>query len=103
MQGVFVNNANLSGTILDHAVLGRAFLSGTNMIKASLIGADLCGANLFAARISEAKLKNAILTGTGITKERIQCLGESVQWNAGTRWGCEDDRDGRNPLNHCYY
>jgi len=103
MQGVFVNNANLSGTILDHAILGGAFLSGTNMIKASLTGADLCGANLFAARIREAKLKNAILTGTGITKERIQCLGESVQWNAGTRWGCEDDRDGRNPLNHCYY
>jgi len=103
MQGVFVNNANLSGTILDHAILGGAFLSGTNMIKASLTGADLRGANLFAARIREAKLKNAILTGTGITKDRIQRLGESVQWNAGTRWGCKDDRDGRNPLNHCYY
>jgi len=103
MRGAFVNNANLSGTILDHAVLGQAFLSGANMIKASLTGADLRGANMFAIRISEAKLKNAILTGTGITKERIQRLGESVQWNAGTKWGCENDRDGRNPLNHCYY
>jgi len=103
MQGVFINNANLSGAILDHATLNGAFLSGSNMIKTSLIGTDLGGANMFATRLCEARLKNAILTGTGITRERIHRLGEIVQWNAGTMWGCKDDCDGRNPLHYGYY
>lgn len=103
MQGVFANNANLSGAILNHAVLADAFLSGANMVKASLIGTDLRDANMFAVQLHEAKLENTILTGTGITIERIERIGEIAQWNAGTRWGNDVDCDRRNPLHHDYY
>jgi len=103
MQGVFANHVNLSGTILDHAVLAGTFLSGANMGKTSLLDADLHAANMFAVKLHEAKLKGTILTGTGITMERIQHLNERVQWDSETQWGSETDCDGRNPLHHGYY
>lgn len=103
MEGIFANHTNFSGAILDHVTLVRALLSGADMTKTSLTGADLHGANMFAVHIHEAKLEHAVLAGTGITKDRIDALGETVRWNVATRWGSNHDRDERNPLNHEYY
>lgn len=103
MEGAFANHTNFSGAILNHGTLTRAFLSGANIAKASLIHADLHGANMFAVKIHQAKLEHTVLEGTGITKDRIDALGETVQWDAGTRWGSDDDCDGRNPLDRGYY
>lgn len=103
LEGVFANHTNFSGAILDHVTLVRALLSGADMTKTSLTGADLHGANMFAVHIHEAKLEHAVLAGTGITKDRIDALGETVRWNVATRWGSNYDRDERNPLNHEHY
>jgi uncharacterized protein YjbI with pentapeptide repeats len=64
-------SANLTGAILDKAVLTRAHVDDANLTGVSLARSDLTGANLEHANLTRAHLGGANLTGVGLSDANL--------------------------------
>jgi uncharacterized protein YjbI with pentapeptide repeats len=77
LRDVFLESANLEGTILTganlrEAVLAHARLKGTDLSGANLEGANLGGATLDGANLAKADLRGAILSLASIERTSFQ-------------------------------
>jgi tetratricopeptide (TPR) repeat protein len=68
LSGTVLSGANFSGAYLRQVNLSGANLSGANLSGANLSGANLSGANLIGANLSGANLIGAILIGANLSR-----------------------------------
>lgn len=80
LEGVILNDSNLTNVKLSRANLHKANFKWANLKGAHLFGADLSGAALFktaldGANMKEAKLKNAELLGATLEDTKLDYIG----------------------------
>jgi uncharacterized protein YjbI with pentapeptide repeats len=69
---VNLSEADLSGADLQGAGLAKAYLGNTNLKGANLVGANLAGVDLLEANLSDANLAHARLSGANLNGANLQ-------------------------------
>jgi uncharacterized protein YjbI with pentapeptide repeats len=81
LTGGIFENAFLSGTGFDGALLARANLQRSELVRSSFVGADLTGANLEKSLASRSDFSGAILRGARLVKAeflRVSFVGADL-------------------------